>query len=519
MLSLLASDRDQLNKEISHSKSGVAKAFQTGEDWTSPLGSYFTANSLGSTQIAFVYPGAFNSYPGMAKELFFSFPGLHGAAKQIIPNLSHSLAEDFVYLRSSRSDPDDSDNKIMEDFYQQPNRLIESGICLSVLHTLILDQVFKIKPDAALGYSLGEISMLWANQIWQDAEDRSDSWKKSTLFKDELVGEMKTVRNYWHDKDLDDDFWRSFILKVNREQARAACDQEPMAFLSIENTPNEVVIVGEKEACQRVVNNLKCRALPMPFNAVIHNPTMEASQTSFVKLYDNKVNPRTDINFYSAADYQILDLNNDGLAQKMAAMTCNPVDFTRLVNQVYEDGARLFIEVGPQKTCSRWIEKILQDKPHAVIPINKKYQQDFHGFLKVIAMLLSHRVELDLSHLYPSQEKSRLAEKNGLADNWVQEDPYQEQALISDHHAAEQLPEPLLQTYYENLDQVSAGLARSHSDYLKTQQIMTRNLARLMKIQAGNPPAEAFLTKDSQSTLYKRADPSIYDGRPPSLFW
>ena len=106
----------------------------------------------------------------------------------------------------------------------------------------------------------------------------------------------------------------------------------------------------------------------------------------------------------------------------MALMTCNPVDFTRLVNQVYDDGARIFIEVGPQKTCSRWIEKILQDKPHAVIPINKKYQQDLHGVLKVIAMLLSHRVELDLFHLFPKPEIAISAEKNVTANSWAQED-------------------------------------------------------------------------------------------------
>ena len=92
------------------------------------------------------------------------------------------------------------------------------------------------------------------------------------------------------------------------------------------------------------------------------------------------------------------------LAENMANMTCKQVDFPHLVNQVYDDGARIFIEVGPQKTCTRWIEKILQDKPHAAIAINKRYQPDLHGVLKVIALLLSHQVDLDLSALYPALE-------------------------------------------------------------------------------------------------------------------
>ena len=209
----------------------------------------------------------------------------------------------------------DSD-RIMADFYQHPNQLIESGISLSVFHTLILDQIFDVRPKAALGYSLGEISMLWANRIWQNAKDRSVIWNKSKLFKDELFGEKKAVRSFWHDKILAEDFWKSYILKVDRELAQAVCAQEEMAFLSIINTPDEVVIVGEGEACQRVIEKLDCRALPMPFNAVIHNPTMQSTYSSFVELLQYSNRPRSDIDFYSASEYQNLVLNETGFSRK-----------------------------------------------------------------------------------------------------------------------------------------------------------------------------------------------------------
>ena len=70
VLSLLAGDRDQFDKELAHAKIGLSKAFSTGENWNSPNGSYFTSNPLGSAGVAFVYPGAFNSYPGMGRDLF-----------------------------------------------------------------------------------------------------------------------------------------------------------------------------------------------------------------------------------------------------------------------------------------------------------------------------------------------------------------------------------------------------------------------------------------------------------------
>jgi len=501
VLSMLAGDRDQLNKELTHAKIGFTKAFQTGETWTSPNGSYFTTKPLGSDGVAFVYPGAFNSYPGMGRDLFFSFPGLQDAASQFMPNLSHSLAEEFLYLRSSKPDPESDPDRIMADFYQHPNQLIESGISLSVLHTLILDQLFDIRPNTALGYSLGEISMLWANNIWQNAKDRSEIWNRSKLFKDQLYGEMKAVRGFWKDSILGDDFWRSYILKADQELAKAACAQEEMAFLSIINTPDEVIIVGEAEACQRVIDRLDCRVLPMPFNAVIHNPTMQSTYQSFVDLYNIPTVPRADINFYSASEYQKLALNQTELAENMANMTCNPVDFPRLVNQVYNDGARIFIEVGPQKTCSRWIEKILQKKPHAAIAINKRYQPDLHGVLKVIALLLSHRVDLDLSALYPALKDSKnknIPPLNPLVGESEKPNPEIDQKVL------DTMPEPLIRSYFENMDLISADLAQSHHDFLKNQQTLTRNLARLMHIQAGNLPDEVFSNKNGTALYSKK---------------
>ena len=500
VLSLLAADRDQLNKELAHAKTGLSKSFNSGQSWTSPNGSYFTANPLGSAGIAFVYPGAFNSYPGMGRGLFFSFPGLQDAAKQVFPNLSHSLADDFLYLRSSKSGSDNDPERIMAEFYQHPNQLIESGISLSVLHTTVLDQLFGIKPTAALGYSLGEASMLWANGIWQNVKNSSDIWKRSSLFKNDLFGEMKAVRSYWNDKDLAYDFWRSYILKADRELVKKACANEEMAYLSIINTTSEVVIVGEREACQRVIEELDCRALPMPFNAVIHNPTMQSTYPSFVELYRISTVPNSGINFYSASSYQKLVQEENVLAEDMAKMTCNPVDFPRLVNQVYQDGARIFLEVGPQKTCSRWIEKILKDKPHAAISINKRYQEDLHGVLKVIALLLSHRVDLDLSVLYPAAVD---AKSQALPLQNTSSEILGEPDRKIDNQSPDIIPDHLIRSYFENMDQISMDLAQSHQDYLKNQQTLTRNLARLMQIQAGNTTDEGNLTK-RKSPLFSK---------------
>jgi acyl transferase domain-containing protein len=85
------------------------------------------------------------------------------------------------------------------------------------------------------------------------------------------------------------------------------------------------------------------------------------------------------------------------------------VDFPRLIEQVYHDGARIFIEVGSRKFCSNLIEKILKGKDHAVMATNIKGTQDQAAIARVLAKLVSHRVHVDLSPLLEPASKKGAA--------------------------------------------------------------------------------------------------------------
>ena len=400
---LVASDRESFLGEISHLKKGFQETLSSGESWSSPGGSYFTPQPLGDRGLTFVYPGAFNSYPAMGQDLFRYFPALHDLIQETTADISHSLAERLLYPRRLHPPTKDQRAHLNRAIYDHPVELIESGTTLSVLLTLILKEIFQIKPRAAFGYSLGEVSMLWGNQIWQNAPESSRDWGTSSLFRTELFGPKHAVRRHWENEDLEDDFWASYILKAPREEIDQAVEGYPRVYLTIVNTEEEAVIAGSRASCQEIIQDLDCHALPMPFDAAIHNPAMSSTYPDFVDLYTHEIHPAPEVHFYSADLYAPLHQNKTALARALARMTCSQVDFPRLVEQSYQDGCRLFVEVGPQKTCSRWIGKILSGKEHAVIPSNKRYQDDYHGILKTLSLLLSHRVPMDLSPLYTNQ--------------------------------------------------------------------------------------------------------------------
>ena len=63
------------------------------------------------------------------------------------------------------------------------------------------------------------------------------------------------------------------------------------------------------------------------------------------------------------------------------------IDFPRVVNAAYADGARVFIEVGPGASCTRMIGSILAGKPHLARSACVPRQDAVSAFLRLLADL------------------------------------------------------------------------------------------------------------------------------------
>ncbi|MHC5719913.1 MAG: polyketide synthase, partial [Nostoc sp.] len=85
---------------------------------------------------------------------------------------------------------------------------------------------------------------------------------------------------------------------------------------------------------------------------------------------------------------------------------CQELDFPQLVNRVYGDGVRIFLEAGAGSVCSRWIDKILDNKEHITVSLNRRGMDDHASMVKALAKLLSHQVNVDLSPLYSKAQET-----------------------------------------------------------------------------------------------------------------
>ena len=128
----------------------------------------------------------------------------------------------------------------------------------------------------------------------------------------------------------------------------------------------------------------------------------EIAKVNTLPIQENQQN----LILYSAAKYEPIELESKTIAQGIATGLCKELDFPRLVNQVYQDGAKIFIETGAGNVCSRWIDKNLSDKAHMTISLNRRGLDDHSSILKALAKLTSHQVSLNLSPLYSTVEET-----------------------------------------------------------------------------------------------------------------
>ena len=383
----------------------LSSAFLKNQEIRTPGGSFFTPQPLGEDgKVVFVYPGVGSAYPGLGQDLFTMFPGVFDAFGGLVPNVGDHLMERLFYLRYSRNLTDDELKTMDRNLRTDIMNISRCGMSWSVIYTMILAGYFGLVPDCAMGYSMGEASMMASMMVWKNPADLGVLMNKSDLFSRALSGELTAVREDWHLPEAvageNGQIWESYTLLADRTSVEKAVEKEDRVYITLINTDREVVIAGDPETCIRVAENLGCRYFPLRLDLAIHSGPAHRVYDRLVELYDLELGEKTPVKFYSSSCYLPVPIRRRSVAHSIAKAFCDTVDFPRLVNKVYDDGGRIFIEVGPRQTCCQWISESLKDKPHVTVPLNIKGVRDKSALVRAMAQLVSHGVKMDISCLF-----------------------------------------------------------------------------------------------------------------------
>lgn len=352
---------------------------------------------------AIVFPGSGNHFPGMGLDLAAAFPDVPRALNRESSRLA-------THLQWPRCGPFRS--SWPEDWRTRAVAAVEGdvlhGIVSQVMYGVLMHDLLTrlgLRPGSMLGYSLGESTALLASRAWADRDLLFERLEASSLFRSDLAPPYDAVRAAWRippDQPVD---WRMLLVGRGPAEVRAALHGLPRARLLIVNTPGECVVGGLRTDLDQLVSRLRCRAVELRGVSSVHCEVLRPVLGAYRDLHLLPTTPPDGLRFYSAHAKGPYEVTRESAADAIAAHALHGFDFAATVERAWQDGVRVFVEAGPQATCTRMIRKTLGDRPHLAISACDRLTPPVTTLLKTVAALVAERSIFDLAGLYGGDEE------------------------------------------------------------------------------------------------------------------
>ncbi|GIW80967.1 MAG: type I polyketide synthase [Gemmatales bacterium] len=390
-LGLLAADLGELNRLVKDVRESL------GGEWNARRFSeraFFSPHPIGNNgKLAFVFPGSGNHYPGMGRRLALRWPEVLQRQDAENQRLRDQMLPDIFWEQASLEG------------VTSHQALIFGQVTFGAMASDVLHQL-GLRPSAAIGYSLGESTALFALRAWTERDEMLRRMESSPLFQSELAGECLAARRCWKlppDETVD---WVAGVVVCSADEVRQAIADSERVYLLIVNTPAECVIGGRRVNVDKVVQRLGCKWVPLMGVSTVHCEIARQVEKAYRDLHLLPTSAPAGVRFYSGAWQRSYELNRESAADAILAGAVNTLNFPGLIEQAYADGVRIFIEVGPGNSCTRMIRRILQGQTHFARSVCVAGADEVQSVYKLLGQLIAERVPIDLARLYDNVRDS-----------------------------------------------------------------------------------------------------------------
>nr|WP_293303074.1 ACP S-malonyltransferase [Allomuricauda sp.] len=283
---------------------------------------------------AYIFPGQGAQFVGMGLDLYEN----HSTAQELFEDANGILGFSITDIMFEGTPEDLKQTKVT-----QP---------AIFLHSVILSKVLgdSFKPDMVAGHSLGEFSALVANGTltFEDGlklvSQRAMAMQKACELKPSTMAAVLGLED-------------GIVEKI-------CAEVDGVVVPANYNCPGQLVISGEVDAvniaCEKLKEAGARRALLLPVGGAFHSPLMEPAREELAAAIE-----ATQFGTPSCPIYQNVTTtavsNADEIKKNLILQLTAPVKWTQSVQQMVEDGAKTFVEVGPGKVLQGLVKKISPD--------------------------------------------------------------------------------------------------------------------------------------------------------------
>ncbi|MDY6905216.1 MAG: beta-ketoacyl synthase N-terminal-like domain-containing protein [Thermodesulfobacteriota bacterium] len=360
-------------------------------------GIYYFGDPLGKTgKVAFMFPGEGAAYTNMMIDLCLRFPivrqgfdiindAIAGRRKK-----SRYLPSQFIFPATLLSD---TEAEALEAEFWKVDSGLQAILASSLAMQDLLTQ-FEVTPDMIVGHSAGEYSAWIASGIL----DKDDFYRHQ-----ESIAAIYADHN--HTVDTAMVAVSAGIKKV--QPVLEAMDGE--IYMSNDNCPHQVVVVGEIDAMERfkaALSEARLMYTDLPSTEVHHTPMANHQAGPLRKAFSALKVSGVSIPVYSPVTTAPYPDDVQTIVDLMVRYWLKPLQFRQTVENMYADGARIFVEVGPGNNLCGFVDDILRGKSFMSVPANTNRRSGTLQLCHLLGMLAAQHMDVNLSPLLTSQQAS-----------------------------------------------------------------------------------------------------------------
>ncbi|MBF0112081.1 MAG: hypothetical protein HQK74_05030 [Desulfamplus sp.] len=365
-------------------------------------------------KIAFLYPGSGNHFLGMGRKLGVMFSDILDDMDKKGGSLNRRFLPALYYpkrISYRHGWQDDAQSRINS----HSHNMIFGQVSFGFLMTRVAEK-FGLKADACIGHSLGETAGLFALKVWNDPEDMLRRMEASDLFTKKLGGDFLAAKKVWGLKQNEKPQWRVAAVNRDRDFVKSFIESNKYdkLYLLIVNRDDECVVGGSLEQVEDFIRKSGCGAMYLDGVVTVHCPILQECWQEYLDLHKFECNPPHNIDFYSCFLSKKYIPETMATAESILNQALYGFDYTKLINNAWSDGVRVFIEMGPGSSCTRAVTKILQDKEHFAISLSASSKDEDEEIALKRALSELAKIGRSVSEVRIKAEKEQIliVEKN-----------------------------------------------------------------------------------------------------------
>ena len=370
-LAIVANNEADLKTKLEQSIASIEKA--PDESFSTPAGIHYGAGAGASEgKLAYLFSGQGSQYLHMGASVAMTF------GKAIEPwdraadfewDASASLHH-VVFPRTAFDDETKSAqvNKLSATEWAQP------AIGCTSLSLLGLLTELGVQADCFAGHSFGEVTALHAAGVLNEADFLKVARRRGELMAEAAVnpGAMTAVA-----KPIDE--IRELLAKWDTP-----------VVVANHNAPEQVVLSGgtsDIETVEAKLGELKITARRLPVATAFHSPIVAQASGAFAEYLADIKFKKPAGPVYSNTSGAVHKTQPKTLRKMLAEQLACPVKFVDMIEAMYESGVRTFVEVGPGSVLTGLLQRILADRPHVAVNLDRKGRDGVKTFFGAIAKL------------------------------------------------------------------------------------------------------------------------------------